>query len=214
MSESRNQFGIGDFTVVSSESCYSGFFAIDRIKVKHKLYKGGWSGEFYRELFIRDPGAGVLLYDADLDRVVLVEQFRIGAIQSESQAHTSPWMLELVAGIVDCGETAAQVVQREAVEDADCRVKKVVQICEYYNRAGGTNGKISLFCGQVDAADSGGIFGLEKENEDIQVIVMSFSDAYQAILDGSINNAMTIIALQWLKLNKQKVRESWGEQGC
>jgi len=209
MSESRSQFGVGDFAVISKENCYSGFFAIDRIKIKHKLYKGGWSEEFYRELFVRDPGAGVLLYDADLDRVVLVEQFRIGAIQNESQVQISPWMLELVAGIVESEETAAGVVHREAEEEANCSVKKLVPICEYYNSPGGTNEKISLFCGQVDAANSGGIFGLEKENEDIQVVVMSFSNAYQAILDGKINNAMTIIALQWLKLNKEKVRENW-----
>ncbi|MEB0027063.1 ADP-ribose diphosphatase, partial [Pseudomonas sp. MH9.2] len=54
-----------------------------------------------------------------------------------------------------------------------------------------------------------GLHGLEAEGEDIRVTVWSLDDALQAVRDGRIFNAATLIALQWLALNRTEVRGQW-----
>jgi len=203
------EFGIQDVSVEQKTSEYRGFFAIDKYTLKHRLYAGGYSDSFTRELFVRDPAAGVLLYDPKLDAVVLVEQFRIGALVQAEQQDASPWCLEVVAGILAPNETAAELSRREAMEEAGCVIHQLEPICEYYNSPGGSNERISLFCGRVDAANAGGIFGLAEEHEDIRAIVLSFDEAWALLNEGRMNNAMAIIAMQWLHINREKLKERW-----
>lgn len=199
--------------LVSRTPGYRGFFSIDTIRLRHKLYAGGWSGEFSRELFMRGHAAGVLLYDPDLDRVVLVEQFRIGAIEDAQRDGRSPWLLEIVAGVIDNDETPDALARREAEEEAGCAISELVPITQYYSSPGGSNEVISLFCGRVDASNAGGIHGVEEENEDIRVVVLSSDEAWQAMQEGRMNNAMAIIAMQWLIINKQALRQVWTQCG-
>src|SRR3989338_685097 len=98
MTSHQSDYGLDDVALVSRTAGYRGFFSIDTIRLRHKLFAGGWSREFERELFMRGHAAGVLLYDPDLDKVVLVEQFRIGAIEDAQRDGRSPWLLEIVAG--------------------------------------------------------------------------------------------------------------------
>lgn len=200
-----------DVEVLDRTTVWEGFFRIDRLHLRHRLFAGGWSEVFQRELFMRPPSAGVLLYDPLLDKVVLVEQFRVGALLASTavNADGSPWLLELVAGIVDAGETAEQNVNRESFEEAGCEITALLPIAEYFNSPGGSNEKISLFCGRVDASGAGGVFGLVDEHEDIRVEVMSVTEACQALEDGRLNNAMAIIALQWLIIHREQVRQQW-----
>lgn len=207
------EFGAKDLEVLQRTPGYRGFFAIDKVLLKHRLYAGGWSSPFTRELFLRDPAAGVLLYDPDLDQLVLVEQFRIGALQNAESQSSSPWLLEVVAGIVAPDENAAQLSRREAKEEAGCDIQELVHITDYYNSPGGSNEHISLYCGRVDASSAGGIHGLEEENEDIRALVLSFEEAWQAFQDGRMNNAMAIIAMQWLFINRQSLRQQWRSKG-
>jgi ADP-ribose pyrophosphatase len=204
-------FTLQDVEIVERNTLSKSFFRIDSLQLRHRLFAGGWSEVFQRELFMRPPSAGVLLYDPVLDKVVLVEQFRVGALpdQSGADAEGSPWLLELVAGMVDADETAQQNVSREAFEEAGCVITGLLPIAEYFNSPGGSNEKISLFCGRVDASGAGGIFGLAEEHEDIRVVVLSWAEACQALRDGRLNNAMAIIALQWLLLNREQVLQQW-----
>lgn len=211
--EPHSSYGSGDVTVVRRTAGYRGFFAIDKVLLRHKLFAGGWSEEFERELFIRDRAAGVLLYDPERDQVVLVEQFRIGVLPDAEGSGTSPWLLEVVAGILAADESAEQLSHREAQEEAGCAITELVHISDYYSSPGGSNERISLFCGRVDARNAGGIHGLPEENEDIRVRVLSSEDAWQAVQDGRMNNAMAIIAIQWLVIHKQALRKRWMEGG-
>ncbi|MBU2098383.1 MAG: NUDIX domain-containing protein, partial [Gammaproteobacteria bacterium] len=170
-----------------------------KISLRHRLYEGGWTQPFVRELFVRGRAAGVLLYDPEKDTVVLVEQFRVGVLSADNQ---SPWALELVAGIVDAGETPQDMAAREVKEEAGLEISDAQFICEYYNSPGGSDECISLFYAEVDSAHAGGIHGLPEENEDIRVVVVPRTVAMQAISQGLINNAMAIIALQWLQIKK------------
>jgi ADP-ribose pyrophosphatase len=202
-------FGLNDVEIFDRVACYDGFLKVERLRLKCRLFEGGWSREFTREVLRREPGVGVLLYDPHLDKVLMVEQFRVGCLQD---AVNGPWALELVAGLLEEGETSEDVARREVVEEAGVTVGRLLRICEYYNSPGGSSEKLTVFCGAFDAADAktagGGIFGVETEAENIRTVILGRADAQAAIASGRINNAMSIIALQWLQLNLGAVQEA------
>ncbi len=90
---------------------------------RHKLFNGGVSGEIVRELMIKGAAAALIAYDPVKDAVVLVEQVRIGAYDPTS--NQSPWLVELIAGMVDEGETPENVAIRESYEEAGLTVSNV-----------------------------------------------------------------------------------------
>jgi len=190
-----------DVQVLSKESLYKGFFECNLYTLKHKLFAGGWSPEIKLEFFERGHAAVLLPYDVKNDTVVLIEQFRFGAMEGEK----SPWLLELVAGIIEQDEVAEQVAKREAFEEAGLTVKSCQFMLNYLVSPGGTTEQIDLFIANVDSSEVGGLYGLAHEGEDIRVHVVPRETAYQWVKEGKIYNAATIIALQWLELNKENL---------
>lgn len=197
------KFGREDVEILDNAVLYAGFLRIDRLRVRCRLFEGGWSREFTREVLRRHEGVGVLLYDPHLDKVLLVEQFRIGCLDDH---HNGPWALELVAGLRDTDEPAEAVAIREVEEEAGIIISALLPVCEYYNSPGGSNEKLGIYCAAFDAANAGGVFGLESESENIRTVILSRAEAVEAVAAGRINNAMSIIALQWLQLNLAQVR--------
>lgn len=192
--------------ILDRTTCYEGFFRIERYHLRHRLFNGGWSRELVREVFERGHAAAVLPYDPVLDRVVLIEQFRIGALQAPG----GPWLVEIVAGIIEAGETPEEVVRREAVEESGCHIHDLTPICEYLVSPGGTSERISLFCGRVDASQADGVHGLAEEEEDIRVMALTTDEAIAQMQAGVIQSAAPIIALQWLMINRDQLRRRWG----
>jgi ADP-ribose pyrophosphatase len=186
--------------------CYQGFFRIDRYRLRHRLFNGEWGPELVREVFERGHAAAVLPYDPIRDEVVLIEQFRVGALDSNDD----PWLVEIVAGMIEPDETPEAVVRREAVEESGCHITDLVPICDYFVSPGGTTERLALFCGKVDASGAGGTYGLVEEHEDIRVLVLSADSAFEQISSGGIKAAAPIIALQWLRLNREGLRHRWG----
>ena len=177
------------------------YFRLDEYSLSHELYRGGYSAEFTREIFERGSAVALLPYDPGCRKVVLIEQFRAGAIH----AKTSPWLIECIAGIVEVGETEDQVAIRESREEAGCEITQLHQISRYYVSPGGTTEECTLYCGIVDSTGVGGIHGLAEENEDIRVEVVDADTAYQWVRDGAIKSSATIIALQWLEINQRRL---------
>lgn len=198
-------FSHEDVEVVDKTTVYEGFFKMHRYKVKHRLIEGGWSKVLTRECFDRGPAVAVLLYDPYKDTVVLLEQFRIGAID----AHEGPWQLELVAGILEPGESPEDVVHREAIEESGSDVLDLEYIIDYYPSSGGCNEKLHLYVGGIDSTDVGGVHGLEDEGEDIWVQVFPRQEAWHIMQENYIHNAATIIALQWLQMNYKRLQDKW-----
>lgn len=195
----------GDYRVESSESLHQGFASIRRLHFRHRLFTGGWSTLVQREVLGRGPAAAVLLYDPDREQLVFIEQFRIAAANDPN----GPWQLEMVAGIVDPGETPESVVAREAIEEAGCEISHLEQISRYLPSMGMSTESMFVFVGRVDAARAGGVHGLIDEGEDILVRVLDVAEARQMMAEGRISNAATIIALQWFELNRDGLRDRW-----
>lgn len=192
------------FKILSETMKYSGFFSLKTVELQHTLYKGGWSPPITRELFLRGNCVAVLLYDPIRDEVVIIEQFRIGAIQMPNQA----WLLEIVAGAIEHGETAEKVAYRESIEEAGCEILELTKINDFFTSPGGTSELLSLFYGRVDTSNVGGLHGLAEEDEDISVTTMKFDDVYQLLLDGKILSAIPIIAIQWLFINRDRLHQT------
>ena len=190
-----------DVEILNKKPLYKGFFECNLYTLRHKLFAGGWSPEIKREFFERGHAAVLLPYDVKNDTVVLIEQFRLGAVAADK----SPWLLELVAGMIEQGEVAEDVAKREALEEAGLTVKTCQFMLNYLVSPGGTTEQIDLFIADIDSSNVGGLYGLERENEDIRVHVVARETAYQWVKEGKIYNGATIIALQWLELNKDNL---------
>lgn len=191
-----------DYEILEETPVHRGFFSLTRLKLRHTLFGGGWSEVLERELFHRGRCVAVLLYDPTADRVVLIEQFRVGALGIKDD----PWLLEIVAGAVEDGENPEEVAHREASEEAGCEIRELIRIGEFFSTPGGCSEKVTVFCGLVDSAGVGGIHGLAHEHEDIRVSLVDFEAALAAVHAGLIDSAFPVIGLQWLALNRENLR--------
>jgi ADP-ribose pyrophosphatase len=195
-----------DVEILAKDTVYDGYFRIDRYRLRHRRHEGGWTGEITREVFERGHVAAVLPYDPERDAVVLIEQFRIGAWAAAKPC----WLTEIVAGVIDDGESADDVARREMEEETGCPVTALEPIGSYLSSPGGTSESVALFVGRVDSRKAGGIHGLPDENEDIKVLARPWSDVEAGLKAGMFTNAATLIALQWLALNREALRRRWG----
>ncbi len=193
------------FSIIHTETLTDGFLPVKRYHLKHSLFTGGISSELVRERMEGNRAASLLPYDPVKDNVVLIEQFRIGALEERDSA----WILEIVGGIIEGSEKPEEVARREAMEEAGCRVSELTSICEFMVSPGISSERIHLFCGCVDSSKAEGIHGVDEEGEDIRVVVMSADEAIQGIESGIINSTASIIALQWLALHKDGLRRRW-----
>lgn len=198
-------FAKNDVEIIARETLYSGFFSMELYRFRHRLFNGEMSGEIRREIFERGHAAVLLPFDPVRDEVVLVEQIRIAAYDVSA----SPWLLEMVAGMIEEGESVEDVARREAQEEAGLVVGRTKPVLSYLASPGGTSERLSIMVGEVDATTAEGIHGLADENEDIRVHVVSREQAYQWVEEGKIDNAASVIALQWLQLHYQTLRNEW-----
>lgn len=192
--------------VLEDNIAYQGYFRMRRLVLRHRLFGGGWSGALTREVFERGDAVGVLPYEAETDSVILIEQFRPGALRDP----VTPWMLELIAGVVEEGETDVEVAHREAAEEAACELTELLPIASYYPSAGACSEHVRLFCGRVSSAGVGGVHGASAEDEDILVHRIPRSEALALLAQDRIPNGHTLIALQWLQLHGETLRQRWG----
>jgi ADP-ribose pyrophosphatase len=184
---------------------YQGRFRVGRYQFRHGLYQGGQSAVLRREVFERGHAAAVLPYDPRRDEVVLIRQFRAGSYV----AGRHPWTWEIVAGIIEDEETAEDVVRREAVEEASLEIREVIPMHDVIVSPGACSEACTVFLGHADTTNAGGIFGLESEGENILVKVLPFAEVRTMLEHGEIDNAIGVIALQWLALHRDEVRARW-----
>ena len=194
-----------DVQIEKEETLYDGFFKMKKVTLKHRLFKGGWSESICREMMVRDDAVCVLLYDPVSDKVLLIEQFRPCAVK-----HESPWLLELVAGMVEPGENDQEVARREALEEAGVEIQRFEFMFKFVPSPGGLVEYLRMYAGEFDASkvDLTQSFGLPEEGEDIRLHLMLAENAID-LLKSEIDNASTIMGLQWLALNHNELRRKW-----
>lgn len=192
--------------ILDDQVVYDGFFRIRCLSLSHSRFQGGEPLVIRRELLERGHAAAVLPYDARRDRVILIEQFRVGALE----AGRGPWLMEAIAGMIAPGERAEDVARREALEEAGCRLGELMHLYEYHSTPGGSSERVSIFVGEADSEGVCGVHGLQHEGEDIRVHVMDAEEVFAHMDNGLMDNAMTLIGLLWLRLNREMLREKWG----
>jgi ADP-ribose pyrophosphatase len=195
-----------DVILETREVLHDGFFRMDHVHLRHRLFAGGWSPVLSREIMLRDPVVAVVPYDPVADKVVLLEQFRGGAYLA-GDAH--PWSIEIVTGIIEAGHGAEETARRETLEEAGCTVGRIEKIMEFYPSPGGCSEFVTLYCGEVSSTGVGGIHGLIDEGEDIRVFTQSTKNAMAMVTSGAINNSIGVIGVQWLAANRDALRQRW-----
>ncbi|CCQ09923.1 ADP-ribose pyrophosphatase [Pseudoalteromonas luteoviolacea B = ATCC 29581] len=200
-----NQFDQNDVELVVKKRIFDGFFKIDAYYFKHALFNGGQTQTIRREILERGHAVAVLPYDPVTDSVLLIEQIRIGAMASKQ----SPWLLECIAGMAEGNEDYESVVRKEALEEAGIELDLLHYMTSYLSSPGGTTERLFLFTAKADLSKVGGIYGLPEEGEDIKTHVIPFNEAMARLENEEIDNAATVISLQWLALNKKSLLEKW-----
>lgn len=191
--------------IVDRELCYQGFFRLERVHLRHSLHRGGTSPVLIREILERGDVVALLPYDPIADTVVMIEQFRVGAIGQPR----GPWLLEIVAGLIEPGEAPEEVARREAMEEAGLAVGRIERIAQFYATPAKSSEFTHLYCGEVDASRAGGVHGLAHEGEDIRVLPMPAVEAMALVDDGRVDSAWPMIALMWLRANRERLRAAW-----
>jgi ADP-ribose pyrophosphatase len=197
------KFKQSDVEIIDKKRTFNGFFKIDEYHFRHALFSGGQSDVIVREIFERGDAVAVLPYDPKLNAVLLIEQIRIGAL-SETK---SPWLLEVIAGMTDGSLDYEAVVRKEAQEESGIQLNHVELMLSYLSSPGGTSERIYLYYAETDLSEVGGVYGAPDEGEDIKVHIVPIEQAFALVDNGEIDNAATIICLQWLKLNQDKLKE-------
>jgi ADP-ribose pyrophosphatase len=203
----EDTFRPSQVTVTDRKRVANGYIKVDQIRLRHEQYAGGMGLEIQREVINRGDAAAILLYDAPRDRVVLIEQFRPAAWDT---GMSNPWLLEIVAGIIDAGEDAESVARRESVEECGLAPNSVIRFAHTLVSPGVMTESVTFFCGQVDSEGAGGLHGLPEEGEDIKVVVMNADRFIAMARDGEISNGTCLIAAQWFAMNRDDLRSQWG----
>jgi ADP-ribose pyrophosphatase len=206
-----------DVEVLDEETRYAGYFRIDHYRLRHRLYDGGWSRPMAREVFERGHAVAVILYEPETDHLIIIEQFRIGvyaALREQGFPQDfSPWLLEIVAGIIDDGESPEEVARRECTEEAGCEVLEMFPVCHVMLSPGASSESVRIYCARVHAPTTHAIQGLEEEHEDIRVMAVPSDEVFRWLDAGRFINGTTVLALQWFRANRKDVRARWLDAG-
>jgi ADP-ribose pyrophosphatase len=198
-------FSHNDYEIINREVMYDGIFRLSRYTVRCRLFNNGFSKPFIREVVERRSAVALLPYDPNLDRIILIEQFRVGGIAEP----TGPWLTEVIAGTRDTKEAPDEIAIRESQEEAGCEITEIELINDFFVSPGGSNEYMHIYCGKADVSNVGGVHGLVEENEDIRVLNLPAEEAFARIHNNEIKTAPAIIALQWLELNRGWLRDKW-----
>ena len=192
-----------DVRVEDVSVAHSGFFRLEEHKLKFRRYDGSFSNTVGRTAFLGGDAVTVLPYDPVRDRVLLIEQFRVGPYARGDQ---QPWGLEPVAGRIDAGEDAASCALRELREEAGLESIALHSVASYYPTPGAFSEYVYSFVAIANLPDDAAkIGGVEDEAEDILGKIFTFEDALMLVESGKANNSPLIISMQWLRVNRERL---------
>lgn len=188
-----------DAYVTGREYLFRGFVQVEKISLRHRLFESDtYTPVLQRELIHRPEAAGVLIYDDQQQKVALIEQYRVGALDDRD----SPWQLEIIAGVLDEGESPETCIRREALEEAGCKIDVLQHLFSFYPSAGACSEHFHLYAAPATLPKQGGIFGMPNEGENIQLHLIDYAEIPTLLVNGRLKNAPVIMALQWLQMRQ------------
>ena len=185
-----------NYKINNKKKLHDGFFKLHEFNFNHKKHNGKWNNNVSREVFGGAHVSTLLPYDPIKKKILLIEQFRTGVLERGN----NPIITEIVAGIIDDGETPQDAAIRECKEETGCDVKKIIDVFSYYPAPGSSESYYHFFLGEIDAFEGERILGQEEENEDILVKSYDIDEVKKLLDQNKIINAATLIALQWFFL--------------
>lgn len=190
-------FTKNDYHILSEETLYQGFLTVKRLNISHRAYHQQADIHIQRETIHRPHASGALICNHQQQKFVLIEQFRVGAINDEH----SPWQLEIVAGVLDGDETPETCIRRECIEEAGCEVQQLQHLFTFYPSAGACSEIFDLYIAQCHipaSSEQGQVHGMTNEGENILVHIFDYQHVDELLYSGRLRNAPVIMALQWL----------------
>ena len=189
--------------ISSQKRLFDDFFKIDEVIVSHQQYDGRMSTDARRLVFERGDAVAVLLFDSEARSVVLVEQFKLPSLigrRRDDPATMNGWITELVAGMIDAGETAEEAIIRETLEETGYLIRNPRLIGKFFSSPGGSSERVFLYFARVTVVQKvekgGGVAG-----EDIKVLHISVDRLFDCLAQGVIDNSKLAIAAYWLQNN-------------
>lgn len=196
--------GTGKVVVSERHQPHAGFFGLEVLTLTHARFDGTTSPKVSREVFLSGDAVTVLPYDPVRDRVLLIEQMRVGPL---GRGDPLPWQLEAIAGRIDPGETPEDAARREAVEEAGLDLGTLLKVAEYYPSPGAVAEYLYSFVALCDLPDGiAGVFGSAEEAEDIRGLILSFDALLAALSEGEITNAPLILSVLWLQRERNRLK--------
>lgn len=185
-----------DIRVIEEKVLSNDWYLLKKTTFERRRRDGRWQ-RLSRETYDRGNGAAILLYDAERGTVLLTRQFRFPAYVS---GHADGHLIEVCAGLLD-GDAPEQCVRREAEEETGYRVRRPHKLFEAYMSPGSVTEKLHFFAAEYAAENrvhDGG--GDPEEGEDIELLEVSLDEAIAMTRSGAIEDAKTIMLLQYAAL--------------
>jgi len=197
-----------DFKIIEKKCLHRGHLTVDEVILKHRLFRGGITKPISREVVQRAAAVGVLPYDPIRDEVVLIRQFRVGAMAAQHD----PWLVETVAGLIEENETPEDVAHRESIEEAGCKIGELHHICDFFSSPGMLSEVVHMYCGITDTTNAGGFHRLENEDEDIEAMVVPWSQLCADIDAQKCFDPKIMVAVLWLTPRRLDLRKRFTGQ--
>lgn len=196
--------GTGEVVEDGTSTLHAGFFAVDESRLRFRRFDGRMSEPIRREVFVSGDAVTVLPYDPVRDRVLLIEQMRMGPF---GRGDPLPWQLEVIAGRIDPGESPEDCARREAVEEAGLALGALETVAEYYSSPGAMTEYLYSYVALCDLPDSAaGVFGVAGEAEDIRGHLVAFDALMALVAGGEASNAPLILTALWLQRERGRLR--------
>lgn len=183
--------------IISDEVLSDNWYTLRKVTYELQNKDGAWQKQS-REAYDRGNGSTVLLYNTQKQTVILTRQFRMPTYVN---GNDSGMLIEACAGLLD-ENNPEECILREAEEETGYKVRNVTKIFEAYMSPGSVTELLYFFVAEYSEdmkVHEGG--GLAEEQENIEVLELPFTNAYRMIQTGEINDAKTIILLQYAKLH-------------
>lgn len=198
------RLGSGEVVPVEMRMAHAGFFALEERRISYRRFDGRMSETVRREIFVSGDAVTVLPYDPLRDRVLLIEQMRMGPF---GRGDPLPWQLEAIAGRIDPGETPENCARREAVEEAGLALGALEKVAEYYPSPGAMTEYLYSYVALCALPDGvAGVFGVAGEAEDIRGHLIGFDRFMGLVSSGEVSNAPLLLTALWLQRERGRLR--------